>query len=93
MADISYNKLCESQFDNILFKKDKLQDMTVNQLKLEVHDTYKKDENIIMNLKPVIDESVISKTFSEEKISKINCHLPLLKKFTTNLNYNTTNNM
>ena len=80
MADISYNKLWESQFDNILFKKDKLQDMNVNQLKLEVHDTYKKDENIIMNLKLVIDESVISKTFLDEKISRINGHLSLLKK-------------
>ena len=32
----------ESEFDNIVSKKDKVQDMNINQLKLEVHDTYKK---------------------------------------------------
>ena len=44
MAYISYNKLWESDFDGIVSKKDKLQDLNINQLKLEVHDTYKKDE-------------------------------------------------
>ena len=40
MAYISYNKLWESEFDNNVSKRDKLQDMTINQIKLEVHDTY-----------------------------------------------------
>ena len=44
MAYISYNKLWESEFDGIVSKRDKLQDSNINQLKLEVHDTYKKDE-------------------------------------------------
>ena len=44
MACISYNKLWESEFDGIVSKSDKLQDLNINQLKLEVHDTYKKDE-------------------------------------------------
>ena len=44
MAFISYNKLWESEFDSIVSKRDKLQDANFNQLKLEVHDTYKKDE-------------------------------------------------
>ena len=44
MAYISYNKLWESEFDGIVSKGDKLQDMNNSQLKLEVHDTYKKDK-------------------------------------------------
>ena len=42
MAYLSYKKLWESQFDVFVSKRDKLQDLNVNQLKLEVHDTYKK---------------------------------------------------
>ena len=40
MAYIKYNELEESEFDNIVFKKDKVQDMNINQLKVEVYDTY-----------------------------------------------------
>ena len=49
MACISYNELWESEFDNIVSKRDKLHDMNINQLKLEVHDTSKKDERITTN--------------------------------------------
>ena len=42
MAYISYNKLWESEFDGIVSKRDKLQDANISQLKLEVHDAYKK---------------------------------------------------
>ena len=45
-----YIKLWESEFDGIVSKRDKLQDANVNQLKLEVHDTYKKDQKIKTNL-------------------------------------------
>ena len=44
MAFISYIKLWESEFDGIVSKRDKLQDLNINQLKLKVHDTYKKDK-------------------------------------------------
>ena len=33
MAYISYNKLWENDFDNIVSKRDKLQDLGINQLK------------------------------------------------------------
>ena len=46
MAYISYNEWWENQFNNLVSKNDKLQDMNNNQLKLEVHDRYKKDEKI-----------------------------------------------
>ena len=41
MAYISYNKAWESEFDGNVSEKDKKQDMNINQLKIEVHDTYK----------------------------------------------------
>ena len=44
MAYISYKKLWESEFDGTVSERDKLQDLNVNQLKLEVHESYKKDE-------------------------------------------------
>ena len=44
MAYISYNKLWESEFDGIVSRRDKLPDLNINQLKLEVLDTNKKDE-------------------------------------------------
>ena len=52
MGYTSYNKLREDDFDNIASKGDKLQDMNINQLKLQVHDTYEKDEKITANFEP-----------------------------------------
>ena len=68
MAYISYNKLWGSEFDGIVSKRDKLQDLNINQLKLEVHDTYKKDEKITTNFEPVDNEDVIKKKLSRFKI-------------------------
>ena len=80
MASISYNKLWESEFDGIVSKRDKLQDLNINQLKLEVHDTYKKDEKITTNFEPFDNEDVINKSFLDEKLLKINGHLSKLEK-------------
>ena len=41
MVYISFNKAWESKFDNIVSEKVKLQELNINQLKVEVHDTYK----------------------------------------------------
>ena len=79
MAYISYNKLWESEFDGIVSKRDKLQDLNINQLKLEVHDTYKKDEKLTTNFQPVDGSDVINKTYLDEKLLKINGHLSLLE--------------
>ena len=75
MAYISYNKLWESEFDGIVSKRDKLQDLNINQLKLEVHDTYKKDEKITTNFESVDDSDVISKGHLDGKLLEINGHL------------------
>ena len=80
MAYISYNKLWESEFDGIVSKRDKLQDLNINQLKLEVHDTYKKDEKITTNLKAVDDEDAINKAYLNEKLKKIDGHISYIEK-------------
>jgi len=80
MAYISYNKLWESEFDGIVSKRDKLQDLNINQLKLEVHDTYKKDEKITTNFEPTDNEDVINKAYLDEKLSKINGHISYIEK-------------
>ena len=80
MAYISYIKLWESEFDGIVSKRDKLQDLNINQLKLEVHDTYKKDEKIKTNFEPTDNSDVINKGYLDEKLLKINGHLSKLEK-------------
>ena len=42
MAYNCYNNLWESEFDNIVSKKDKVQVLGTSHLKLQVHDSYKK---------------------------------------------------
>ena len=80
MAYISYNKLWESEFDGIVSKRDKLQDANINQLKLEVHDSYKKDEKLTTNFEPNDNEDVINKGYLDSKLFKIDGHLSKLEK-------------
>ena len=80
MAYISYNKLWESDFDGIVSKRDKLQDLNINQLKLEVHDTYKKDRKLTTNFQPVDDKDVINKGYLDSKLMKIDAHLSKIEK-------------
>ena len=80
MAFISYNKLWESEFDGIVSKRDKLQDININQLKLEVHDTSKKDEKMSTNFEPVDNDDVINKGYLDSKLIKIDGHLSKLEK-------------
>ena len=80
MAYISYNKLWESEFVNIVSKRDKLQDLNMNQLKLEVHDSYKKDEKITTNFEAVNDEDVINKAYLDKKLKKIDGQMSYIEK-------------
>ena len=80
MAYISYNKLWESEFDGIVSKRDKLQDVNISQLKLEVHDTYKKDEKLTTNFETTDNSDVINKGYLDEKLIKIDGHLSKLEK-------------
>ena len=81
MAYISYNKLWESEFSGIVFERDKLQDLNINQLKLEVHDTYKKDEKITTNFELINNEDVINKTHLDKKLKKIDGHISYIEKY------------
>ena len=44
MAYIPHNKLWESELDNIVSKRDKVQDLNIIHLNFEVQDNYEKDE-------------------------------------------------
>ena len=81
MAYISYTKLWESEFDGIVSKRDKLQDLNINNIKLEVYDTYKKDEKTKTNFEPVDNEDVIHKCYLDSKLLKIDGHLSKLEKY------------
>ena len=80
MAYISYNKLWESEFGGIVSKRDKLQDLNIKQLKLEVYDTYKKNEKISTNFEPIDDSDAINKGYLDEKLLKINGHISYIEK-------------
>ena len=70
----------ESEFDGIVSQRDKLRDLNNNQLKLEVHDTYKKDEKITTNFEAVDNEDVLNRGYLDEKLLKIDGHLSKLEK-------------
>ena len=81
----------ESEFDNIVSKKDKLEDMNKIQLKFEINDSWRKDEKITTNFEPSDDSDVINKSYLDKKLNKKDGHIFILKTITENLNYNTTN--
>ena len=83
MAYISCNKLWESEFDDIVSKRDKLKDLNIIQLKLEVHDTYKKDEKLRTNFEPTDDSDRKNKGYLDDKLLKPNGRSSKLEK-----NYN-----
>ena len=80
MAYISYNELWESEFDGIVSKRDKLQDSKINQLKLEMYDTYEKDDKITTNFEAVDDSDVINKAYLEDKLKKIDGRIKYIEK-------------
>ena len=79
MAYISYKKLRESEFDGIVSERDELQDPNINQLKLELHDSFKKGEEIT-NFKPSDDSDVINKGYLDEKLEKIDGYFSYIEK-------------
>ena len=69
-AYISHNKVWENEFDGIVSERDKLQDMNISQSKLEVHDTYKKDEQITTYFEPTDHNDDINKGYLDGKLKK-----------------------
>ena len=78
---MSYFKFRESEIDNMVSKRDKLQGLNINQLKLEVHDNYKKDQKITTNYEAVDDEAVINKAYLDSKLLKRDGHLSKIEKY------------
>ena len=65
----------------------------IDQLKLQVHDSYKKDEKISTKLEPVDDYDVINESYLDKNLSKTGGHLSILEKDYNEYNYNSTNNL
>ena len=70
----------ESEFDGSVSKRDKFQDLKINQVELEVHDTFKKDEKITTNFEPTDKSDVIKKVYLDDKLFKINGQLSKFEK-------------
>ena len=69
-----------SEFDNIVSKRDILHDAKINQLKLEVLDSSKKDEKITTNFQPVDGGDAMNKAYLDEKLSEIYGRLSFIEK-------------
>ena len=80
MAYNSYKNLWESELDGVVSKRDKLQDANISQLKLEVHDTYIKDEKKTTNFEPIDNVDVINKPYLDEKLKKIDGQFSYIEK-------------
>ena len=80
-AYINHIKLWDSDFGNIVSKKGKVQDINVNQSKLEVNQTYKKDEKIKTKFEAFKGEDVVNKAHLDENLlQKRRTHFPNIKK-------------
>ena len=65
----------ESEFDNLISKKDNVQYLNNSQLKLKVNYHLKKDEKLGTIFEPSINEDVINKTHLDENLTKIEEHI------------------
>ena len=93
MAYISNDKFWRNQLFNIVSAKDKVQDISFNQLKLKVNDTYKKDEKIATKFEPSNNEGVVNKAYLDKRVSKIEYHISYFEKIRMNLNCLTTSSL
>ena len=80
MAYISCDKLSRSNFDNNVPAEDRMQDINLNQSKLKVNDTYKKDEKLTTKFEPCYDKDVVSKTYIDTKLCKIAGQISFIEK-------------
>ena len=70
MAYSSNINLWDSEFGNIVSERDKLQDLNISQIKLQVLANCKKDEKKTTDSEPSNNEDVINKGFLDEKFLK-----------------------
>ena len=60
--------------------KDRAQDINLNQLKLKVNATYRKDEETTTNFEPINDSDVLNKAYLEAQLTKIEGHISHTEK-------------
>ena len=53
---------------NLFLKKNKAQDINLEKLKLEIHETIKKDEKLKTIVEPLKKEDVFNKAYLDEKL-------------------------
>ena len=70
----------ESEFNNIVSQRGKLQDLNGIQFILQAHASYRKIEKITFNFEASYPEDLINKAYLDEKLIKIDGHLSLLEK-------------
>ena len=81
MAYFSYNKLWRSEFYNNhnFSAKNKMQGLSLNQLKLKINDTYKTDEKRATKVEAVNDEDVINKFYPDGNSSITNVQITYIE--------------
>ena len=77
---IRYNKIRENEFDDIVSRKDKVKDLNLNQLKLEVGATYKKDEKITTHSEPTHNSDVLNKAYIDKTLSEKEVQISYIEK-------------
>ena len=75
-----YYYIYGSEFDGSISKRVNLCDLNIIHLKLDIHDTYEKDEKITTNFEPTDDSDVINKAYLDEKLKQIDGHISYIEK-------------
>ena len=80
MAFISHVELRRNQFYTNVSAKNRLQDIILNQIKLKVVGTYKKDEQTATTVENPHIEDVVNKAHLDTEIAKIDGHISYRKE-------------
>ena len=70
MSYVRYNNLGESKINGIDSKREKLQDMKIIQVKLDIHDSFKEDKNLATNFERTDNTDVMNKSYLDENFLK-----------------------
>ena len=68
MTNISYDSLCRSEVYNNVCAKSRAQVININQSKLKLNITYKKDEKLTTKFEAVDDEGNLNKAYLDKII-------------------------
>ena len=80
MAYISDDKSWRSEFYKVVSVEDRVQHKNLNQMKLDLNETYRRNGKIATKFKRSQDEKVINKTYLDENFTKLEGHLSIVEK-------------